>query len=173
MNTRTGPTGLYRMNNNTQWRLVPLYPNYEVSSTGDVRNTITKRPLLPWGHASGHLYVTIGGITRQIHHIVMAAFGPPRPFGQECRHLDGNPLNNSVDNLAWGTRKQNIEDVIRHRGKSPRASITPETADKIRAALDERGPHERGARRLIAAEFGVTIHVVNDIKRGRTYRRAA
>lgn len=27
------------------------------------------------------------------------------------RHLDDNPLNNHVDNLRWGTQKQNMEDA--------------------------------------------------------------
>lgn len=30
------------------------------------------------------------------------------------RHLDGNPTNNVVWNLAWGTAKDNYEDAVRH-----------------------------------------------------------
>lgn len=29
-----------------------------------------------------------------------------------CRHLDSNPRNNNVSNLAWGTVKENIRDEI-------------------------------------------------------------
>lgn len=32
----------------------------------------------------------------------------------EVRHLDGNPLNNSADNLALGTHSDNILDIPKH-----------------------------------------------------------
>jgi hypothetical protein len=34
--------------------------------------------------------------------------------GQQVRHPDGEPLNNSPNNLAYGTGKQNMEGMIRH-----------------------------------------------------------
>jgi hypothetical protein len=32
----------------------------------------------------------------------------------ECRHLDGNPTNNTPENLAWGTHAENCMDTVRH-----------------------------------------------------------
>jgi hypothetical protein len=34
--------------------------------------------------------------------------------GLEIRHLDGNPLNNCLTNLAWGTPAENKEDRKTH-----------------------------------------------------------
>jgi hypothetical protein len=31
-----------------------------------------------------------------------------------CRHLDGNPINNRLENLRWGTHKENKADAIKH-----------------------------------------------------------
>jgi hypothetical protein len=44
----------------------------------------------------------------------MLAFVGPYPEGMEIRHLDGNPENNALENLKYGTRSQNIQDQIRH-----------------------------------------------------------
>jgi hypothetical protein len=50
-----------------------------------------------------------------VHHLVLRAFVGPCPAGMQTRHLDGNPANNRLDNLCWGTPKENAEDCARHR----------------------------------------------------------
>lgn len=143
------------------WRTVEIAPGYEISDCGAVRNMATGRLLKPWAHKSGHLYIGCGKAGRfQVHHLVMAAFGPPRPPGQECRHLDDKPNNNRIENLAWGTRAQNIADHVRLRGKFPHSLTTLEGRVQIAAALKHA---TRGGRQQIADQFGVTIHVVNHI----------
>jgi hypothetical protein len=55
-----------------------------------------------------------------VHRLVLLAFvGDPEP-GQECRHLDGDPGNNRLDNLAWSTHPENVNDQVRH-GTAPRS----------------------------------------------------
>ncbi len=52
--------------------------------------------------------------TRHVHTLMLTAFVGPRPANFECRHLDGNPTNNRLENLAWGTRSENQCDAVRH-----------------------------------------------------------
>lgn len=49
-----------------------------------------------------------------VHQLVLTAFHGPRSEGMVARHLDGNPVNNSIDNLTWGTVKENQNDRHRH-----------------------------------------------------------
>lgn len=50
-----------------------------------------------------------------LHRLVLNTFiGQCPPEKRECRHLDGNPKNNSVKNLKWGTAKENQRDRLRH-----------------------------------------------------------
>jgi hypothetical protein len=49
-----------------------------------------------------------------VHVLVAAAFLGPCPDGQEVRHLDGDKLNNCLDNLIYGTRSENNLDTVRH-----------------------------------------------------------
>jgi len=46
--------------------------------------------------------------------MVLEAFVGPCPEGMECCHRDGNPANNHVGNLYWGTRSENLYDAVRH-----------------------------------------------------------
>jgi len=43
----------------------------------------------------------------------MAFRGLPKP-GEVCRHLNGNPHDNRLDNLSWGTPSENMLDKARH-----------------------------------------------------------
>jgi hypothetical protein len=48
-----------------------------------------------------------------VHILVCSAFHGPRPEGKEVRHLDDYGLNNRPSNLCWGTREENIDDIVR------------------------------------------------------------
>lgn len=107
------------------WLPVPGFEGlYEVSDAGRVASTPKRtrpgrRILAPANHKrGGYLYVTLHRpgkqFHRKIHHLVCEAFNGPRPAGTLARHLDGNHLNNSPGNLAWGTASENNVDRVRH-----------------------------------------------------------
>ena len=76
------------------------------------------------GHG-GYVYVSVhtprGQRSTPIHVLLADAFIGPRPEGMEVRHLDGNPTNNDLKNLDYGTRQQNANDRVLH-GTQPRGS---------------------------------------------------
>lgn len=50
----------------------------------------------------------------RVHRLVLKAFrGSPLPDQVGC-HNDGNPLNNRLENLRWGTLKDNAQDCLKH-----------------------------------------------------------
>lgn len=119
-----------------QWKdAVGFEGLYQVSSFGRVKSVARSVPSSSrWGtpcirrlpekimhptpqDAYGHLLVNLqkGGETHRkwVHHLVLEAFVGPRPTGMECRHFPSNdPTNNRLDNLQWGTPKQNGEDRV-------------------------------------------------------------
>jgi hypothetical protein len=58
-----------------------------------------------------------------VHRIIMRAFVGPRPAGMETRHLNGDPADNRLVNLKYGTPSENALDRVRH-GTHPMASKT-------------------------------------------------
>lgn len=109
----------------TEWRPVIGYEGvYEVSSAGQVRSIF--RPGKTRGtvlkprvrkQRSGHLLLNlrINGVmkTKLVHRIVAEAFLGPCPDGMQVRHLDGDPTNNAITNLAYGTSSENRLDSVR------------------------------------------------------------
>ena len=55
-----------------------------------------------------------------VHALVAAFYIGPRPSGLLIRHLDGDPTNASPENLAYGDRYENAEDLVRHRAERAR-----------------------------------------------------
>lgn len=51
----------------------------------------------------------------RVHRLVLLAFvGPPATNSAEVCHIDGNPANNQLANLRWGSSSENKADQVRH-----------------------------------------------------------
>ena len=101
------------------WKDIPNYEGkYQVSNLGNVRSfrqSIAPKLLKPGRMFQGHLSVALGRNNSQcVHKLVLLAFVGPAPYKHECRHLNGNPSDNRLENLRWGTRSENILDAVRH-----------------------------------------------------------
>jgi len=114
-----------------EWRYVVGFEGrYEISDKGNVRsllprNRVARRPpprrtiRFVRGIAGQYLGAHLQGEDKKvrvwtIHRMVAEAFIGQRPPGNDVRHLDGNPLNNNVENLSYGTRAENMADAVRH-----------------------------------------------------------
>ena len=138
------------------WNPVPMWPPYEVSSDGRIRNSVSGRLLRPIPSDSGHLYVyPKRGRKLYVHRAILEAFVGPCPVGQEGRHLDGNPTNNRLDNLAWGTRLENVADTRRH-GRLPTGERSGTAKLTESAVLEIRRLYGKYTLRFLAARFGVS-----------------
>ena len=111
----------------TEWRPIPGYEGcYEASELGEIRS-VRAHPkgrhgpnhvLKPQQHRNGYLNVGLrkDGTRKVIgvHRLVASAFfGTPGPH-MEARHADGDPSNNAVSNLSWGTHSENELDKAEH-----------------------------------------------------------
>jgi len=100
-----------------KWYNIPGYPNYECNEDGVVRHKIKLLPLKPKLNNAGRhqvgFYLPEHGYSRNklLNRIVLSAkLGRELESWEECRHLDGNKLNNSFSNLAVGDRIHNVID---------------------------------------------------------------
>ena len=96
----------------------------------------TRGQLGPWWKMSArgtqYKMVTLfnRGVSKSyyVHQLVLLAFVGLCPEGMECRHLDGNPLNNRLKNLAWGTPDEQAADKHKHgttsRGERHRKNLS-------------------------------------------------
>ncbi|MEY3180200.1 MAG: hypothetical protein RL614_672 [Pseudomonadota bacterium] len=98
---------------------------------------------------------------RPVHHLVLEAFIGPRPENCEARHLDGDPSNNRLDNLAWGTKAENEADKIKHGTllcgtANPASKLTEADVLAIRASNKRQVD--------LAALYGVSQPIISAIR---------
>jgi hypothetical protein len=107
---------------------------------------------------------------RKVHILVLEAFVGFCPPGLECRHLDGNPVNNFLTNLCWGTHAENMADRDRH-GTTPRGELNGNTKLTDAQAAEVHALFSAGNYRYIdlARRFGVERHVIAGILTGKTF----
>ena len=159
-----------------EWRrLSSPYRNYEVSSDGQIRRSGSELTgcVDRYGYRTVLLYYAGLGRRYKVHRLVCEAFNGPSRAGQDARHLDGNRANNFSHNLAWGSRSENMLDVVRHgthfasRGElHPKAKLT---AELVAEARQRHSAGESG--RSLAREMGITSANMSRLLRGETWPR--
>lgn len=101
-----------------EWKTISEFPLYQISNYGRVKNRQMGN-LLKGRSLNGYTQICFKWNDRlhfqYIHILVLTYFRGPCPSGLESRHLDGIRNHNTLDNLAWGTHQENMEDKIRHR----------------------------------------------------------
>lgn len=105
------------------WRDIDNYPGYQISNLGNVRSYINNRhgvcdewhPLKPVYNKRGYPTVCLGRGNRKLVSRLVAEAFISNPDGLPIvRHLDDNPSNNHINNLAWGTQVDNMQDCVKH-----------------------------------------------------------
>jgi hypothetical protein len=92
------------------WKCVIDFPNYEISSFGNVKNTIKNNIMKP-SIKCGYYNITLVNKTIKkcfkVHRLVAIAFIENPHNKSEVNHKDKNKLNNHLHNLEWFTRQEN------------------------------------------------------------------
>jgi hypothetical protein len=160
----------------TMWRPVKGFPDYEISNDGRARRVTggmgatPGRELKPIvSHNGYHRFALVRGgkvKVRQAHRLVAQAFIGDPPFkGALVLHWDGNPVNNRVENLRWGTQKENCADRDRH-GRTCRGVRHSRQAAKLTAKQVVETKAASGLQREIAERYGIRQSQVSRIKSG-------
>ena len=106
-----------------------------------------------------------------VHKIILETFVGKRPEGLVCRHLNGNPLDNRLENICWGTQQENAQDAIRHgtavclrRGEEHvAAKLSNDDVKNIRRLYKEGY-----LQRELGDLYGVTQRHISDIVNWQT-----
>ena len=104
--------------NGVEYRRIPGYYDYYIDEYGDVISLKngTMHDMATYTNQHGHLYVDLsedGHRNKCLVHRLVAEVYLENPNNYPIvRHLDDQPWNNGYENLAWGTQKDNRQDMI-------------------------------------------------------------
>lgn len=171
-----------------EWKECVGWPEYEVSTNGQVRRVATNR-----GASVGHILSPVKGshgypavmLSRPelrdqkvlVHRLMAEAFIGPlgeAHKGLEVNHKNGVKDDNRIENLECVTHRENckhayasgLNDVANHRGeRCGAAKLTEKQVMEMRSRMDAG---EKGTK--IAKEFGVGTSTVYGIKNRKYWR---
>jgi len=166
------------------WKDIPGYEGrYQASTEGRIRSlvrnargvchftgepfcrTVRGRILSPGKYCkAGHLSVVLGHGTagKPVHQLIMLTFVGPPPEGMEVLHRNGDPTDNRLENLHYGTRTENILDVYRQGSKWRKLSVDDVQAIRFGFYCGIKGVE-------LAAMYNVTPSIISAIKTGRIF----
>lgn len=158
---------------------IPRFPGYEITKDGRIWSKPKYRHsgkwLTPFINKTGnHLRVCLQKNKkrhfRYVHRLVLETFVGPCPKRMGCRHLDGNPRNNQLNNLCWGTQSENIQDAVNH-GTCAGLQHYPKKLNEEQVRLIFNAYHDgANTTRELADYFNVSMTHIRDIVNKKWWR---
>ena len=156
-------------------KIIPTLPGYTIDEKGDIWSHFRYKPhkMMISIHAerNGLLYrkvsIRVKGKSRSIRYgiILLLSNGiMPTNKSDELRHLNCNSLDDSINNLAWGTHSENLIDTYKADG-SRLAKLTVCNVKEIKRRLSI-GENIRD----IANKYGISYETVRSIKKQRRWQ---
>jgi len=162
------------MTSEVEWAPLLDIEGYDISTDGQVWSDKTFMFLKQQHTSDGHHYLMFRagrkGKARKvyIHQAVLTVFFRPPFQWEETRHLDGDPHNNKLNNLVWGTRLENVSDKQVHGTQTfgethPPAKLTESDVLEIRKRVGNE------TIRSLAKEYGVSHTAIRRAGNGTTW----
>lgn len=99
---------------------IPGFPDYYATTEGQIISTKGREPRVLKAYRDKLRYTHVSlrrdgqTFTRSVHTLVALTYLGAPPEGMEVRHLDGDPSNNTLSNLRYGTHSENQQDQLIH-----------------------------------------------------------
>lgn len=108
-----------------------------------------------------------------LHRLILETLVGPCPEGMECRHLNGNPADNRLENLKWGTHSENVQDAVRQNmhvnnsgERNGNAKLTEQDVKRIISAYGT-GKFTQAA---IARSYNIARPVISNIVNKKAWK---
>lgn len=172
-----------------KWIKIPECGFYMVSSCGKVKSasrviirsngrhhTTRERILKPAMDSNGYNRVAFNVVSKlttfKVHRLVASAFCLKQAGKNEVNHINGIKTDNRCENLEWVNRSENMLHAFSNNLCRPvvgennaSAKITEMIAITIKTMIMSGLKLSK-----IARDYKVSIHIVKDISRGRTWK---
>lgn len=162
------------------WKKCKINDSYMVSTDGLVKRVETNKILNQKLDKNNYLSVSISMGSRYntksmlVHRLVAETFIPNPENKPVITHIDGNTINNNVNNLKWTTRKENRQHLINmglelnEKGSlSCNSKLSPNEISYCRKMYQPCS--KLYGCRALAKRFGVSKSTMSYILNNKTY----
>ena len=155
------------------WEKIPGYEGFMASNLGNIKtlkrainygNRIClrqERILKPHKSKVGYYTVAPFQKTTLVHRLITLTFLGERPINSVIDHIDGDYLNNNINNLRYVTQKENVHNAMR-LGKTLNGESCSWSKLTIKQVLEIR--EDKRIHKLIAKDYNICRQSVGEIK---------
>lgn len=175
-------------NDTEEWRTIPDWPEYQVSSLGRVRSS---RFIAGRGRktgSSGKWRIIAGGVDKngykkfiltrdkepkrycmRLCSMVTTLFHGPKPEDCVATHLNGNCRDDRACNLAWRSQKDNMSDKVGHGTAQRGSRHANANLNEFKVLQIKRLLRDKTNKEEILSEFDVTPTQLMFIEQGKNW----
>lgn len=161
-----GYEGRYMISNKGQVKSLPRKVNRN-NSVQITKEIIKKLRINKSGYNTAYLAIIKSYRHFMVHRLVAIAFIPNKENKPFINHIDGNKLNNHVDNLEWCTSSENIKHAYKNGLMSQKGENHASNKLNNKQVLDIFKSTQ--SSRLLSKKYGVNQNSINNIKTGVTW----
>jgi hypothetical protein len=153
---------------------IPSYPGYFASRDGRIWSEKSNqwKKIVPHSGGKGDVYlsVAINRGPKRVHRLIAEAWVPNPEGKPEVNHIDGDKLNNRIENLEWVTRAENAQHAY-DTGLCRKLSSVDADAAKLNASQVRWIRSNAGKIKQVdmAESLNVCVDTVSQVVRGVTY----
>lgn len=142
--------------------------DYDVTEDGKIYSRKRNRYVKPQPNGKGYLRVHIAGKMYFVHRLVAEKYIPNPQNKSQVNHIDGDHLNNHVENLEWVTNRENSLHALRKgmmwiEERHPMAKLKRKDVIYIKS-------HPETSKNELAKMFNVSSRTIYDIRSGKTWK---
>lgn len=156
---------------------------YEISTYGNIKNKFTGYIYSVRKLNTGYYGTTLKISSRckrvvfRVHRAVAETFIPNPDNKPEVNHIDGNKQNNTIDNLEWVTKSENMQHAVKNNlidfakisgENNVNHKLTVNDVLFIRRYYTPR--HNEFGCRALAKKFGVHHKTITQIIKNKTWK---
>lgn len=153
------------------FKVIPAYPNYEVSTSGRVRRR-AKGHFLKWvDNGKGYKVVKLYNQQRPqgrlclVHRLVLSTFSPIH-VDKDVNHIDGDKSNNHISNLEWVSKSENTRHAHLTGLFGNRNKLSIEQVREIKSRIQTQ---QFQTYTQMGDEYGVKPSIISKIANGGLY----
>ena len=149
--------------------------NFEISKSGVIRNCNTLKIKSQYISSTGYYMISVSKNNKsksyRVHRLLAETFIPKNnEFQIFVNHIDGNKLNNCLENLEWCTHLENMQHAFKNglannsNEKNGMSKLTSKDVAIIKTMLKNGISQYK-----IAKKFNVSRSAILKIKLGKTW----